>query len=78
MLISVFKFIRKSQVGEFDQGWSQTLQQIEPGKDRRSPALHSLFVKSNHKKNLNLAVQSKLSCSLESNSLSQAELNIKL
>ncbi len=33
MLISVFKFIRKSQVGEFDQGWSQTLQQIEPGKE---------------------------------------------
>ncbi len=27
MLINVFRIIRKSQVGEFDQGWSQTLQE---------------------------------------------------
>ncbi len=27
MLINVFIIIRKSQVDEFDQGWSQTLQE---------------------------------------------------
>ncbi len=27
MLINVFRIIRKSQVGEFDQGWSLTLQE---------------------------------------------------
>ncbi len=44
MLISVFEIVRKSQVGEFDQGQSSTLQQIgPPGKDLRNPDLKHLL-----------------------------------
>ncbi len=41
MLINVFRINRKSQVGEFDRGWSWTQQGIgPPGQDWRNPALN--------------------------------------